>query len=615
MKPCTRFLHLALVVGAAGSVALAQAAPLTTVRNSILSVPAAKLVGSNAMVSAVMPGTLHGGHAALVGAQEWLRQYSGESYNSQNRGHALAVRPDGSIVVTGYSREPATDYDFVTLAYAPDGTALWTNRYDSPEHGDDEPFLVATDESGDVWVAGQSAPDPTNWRVGNAVLIRYASNGLPLWTNLYTSFDTNSVYATALAVDGSGNAYIKASSSYFPPVGSGWPVEDALIQYDITGNVAWTRHYFTSAPDSGDGPHDVEALAMDRSGSLYFAGMSGSEHYETGTSIVKWGADGSGIWTNHHPPEFMSLPRSLSPVRDGGILVTSEGWNGSTVIYTVLKCSTNGASLWTNTLNGPLYEGGGVPMTVLDPAGNAFLVGGSPGADYSGGLYQILKLSRDGIPLWTNLHADFGLTNSMIYGSAADSAGNLYLTAYAMAPGRSDRDWVTVKYSGDGRAIWTNRFDGTAGRDDMPFALAVDGAGSVYVTGETENYYGSDLITVKYADLLYYTPPKDFTGSDTITYKVADNLGNSATGSVEVVVAPGAFQFNLAGGVTRFTPSGFQSQLVGAPATNAVVLETSPDLLHWQPVVTNAPVGNTVQFLDPAAAGLPQRFYRARQPQ
>jgi len=75
-------------------------------------------------------------------------------------------------------------------------------------------------------------------------------------------------------------------------VGSGWPVEDALIQYDITGNVAWTRHYFTSAPDSGDGPHDVEALAMDRSGSLYFAGMSGSEHYETGTSIVKWGADG-----------------------------------------------------------------------------------------------------------------------------------------------------------------------------------------------------------------------------------------------------------------------------------------------------------------------------------
>src|ERR1035441_2714678 len=140
MKPCSRFLHLALIVGVAGSVALAQAAPLTTVCNSRLSVPAAKLVGSNAMVSAVMSGTLHGGYATLVSAQEWVRQYSGESYNSRNRGQALAVRPDGSIVVTGYSYAPATDYDFVTLAYATDGTALWTNRYDSPEHGDDEPF-------------------------------------------------------------------------------------------------------------------------------------------------------------------------------------------------------------------------------------------------------------------------------------------------------------------------------------------------------------------------------------------------------------------------------------------------------------------------------------------
>jgi len=96
---------------------------------------------------------------------------------------------------------------------------------------------------------------------------------------------------------------------------------------------------------------------------------------------------------------------------------------------------------------------------------------------------------------------------------------------------------------------------------------------------------------------------------------MTDNLGNSTTGSMEVVVAAGAFQFDLARAVTRLTPSGFQLQLDGAPATNEVVLEASPDLMHWQPVATNPPVGNTVQFLDPAAAGLPQRFYRARQPQ
>ena len=266
VKPGLRLLYLALIVSVAGSEALAQAAPLTTVRNSVLSVPAAKLLGSNAMVSSVMPGTLHGGHAALVSAPEWVRQYSGGSFNSRNRGQALAVRPDGSIVVTGYSSAPSTDYDFVTLAYTPDGTPLWTNRYDGPEHGYDSPFLVATAPSGDVWVAGQSILDQTTSSIGDAVLLRYASNGLPLWTNLYTGFDTNNVSATALAVDGSGNAYLRTSASYFPPVGSGWPVEDALIKYDLAGNVAWNWHYFVSAPDSGDAPHDVEAVALDGAG-------------------------------------------------------------------------------------------------------------------------------------------------------------------------------------------------------------------------------------------------------------------------------------------------------------------------------------------------------------
>jgi hypothetical protein len=623
MKPCMRLLDFALAIIVTSSVGVAQASPLTTVRNSTLSVPAASLaslgvpgstnlVGSTFTMSAIVPATLRGGQAALVSSQEWVRRYNGGPFSSQNRGQAIVVRRDGSIVVTGYSTAPGTGGDFVTLAYAPDGTPLWTNRYDSANPGDDSAQYIATAEAGDVWVAGHSG-NLADWRIGNAVVIRYGSNGVPVWTNLYTSFDTNSVYATALAVDGSGNAYVETMASYFPSYGSGSPVEDAVIKYDLAGTAVRTRHYFYSAPDTGEDTHDVEALVLDGAGNLLVAGMTGSEHYDTGSSVVKFGADGTGIWTNHQPFGF-TQSRSLTPTRDGGVIATGDRWNGSAVVYVVLKCSTNGASLWTNYWSGPLYEGGNMPMTVPDPAANFFLVGGSPGSTF-GGLYQILKLSPAGVPLWTNLHADFGLTNSMVYGSAADNAGSLYLTAYAPAPGRSDRDWVTVKYSGDGRPVWTNRYDGPFSMDDLPFALAVDGAGSVYVTGESATPYGTDLTTVKYADLLYYTPPRDFTGSDTIAYTLTDNLGNSATGSVEVLVAPGAFQFNLSRGVTLLTPGGFQSQLDGAPATNAVILEASPDLVNWQAVATNAPIGGTVQFLDPAAASLPHRFYRARQTQ
>jgi hypothetical protein len=202
----------------------------------------------------------------------------------------------------------------------------------------------------------------------------------------------------------------------------------------------------------------------------------------------------------------------------------------------------------------------------------------------------------------------------MISDSAGDSAGNLYLAGYGLAPGTGDYDFVTVKYSGDGSPLWTNRFSGVPYVDDISFALAVDGAGNVYVTGESQadNW---DFATVKYADLLVYTPPKNFTGSDAITCIFIDNFGHSATGSLEVIVLPGSFHFNLSQALTRLTPAGMQVQMDGVPGTNAVVLEASADLINWLPILTNAPSNGSVQFLDPAATNLPRRFYRAFQEQ
>jgi hypothetical protein len=61
------------------------------------------------------------------------------------------------------------------------------------------------------------------------------------------------------------------------------------------------------------------------------------------------------------------------------------------------------------------------------------------------------------------------------------------------------------------------------------------------------------------------------------------------------------------------TPTGFQLTVEGASGTNAVIIEGSSDLVHWQPLVTNAPIQGTLQFLDTSALGLPRRFYLAVQ--
>ena len=604
---------------------MTPAQPLMTARNSKLSVPAATiasalgpgvgtLTGSNFVVSAVAPQTQHGGRVMLRGSQEWVRRYDGDAGSSRNAAYAALARRDGSVVVSGGSLASGTQSDFATVCYASDGTPLWTNRYDGPGHGDDTPRWLGTDASGNVWVAGVSERYATNWMLTDVVTIKYASNGVPVWTNRYSSFVTNDAYPTALAVDSAGNAYLAHWATYWDNAYSGTPVDSAITKYDAAGNTVWTMHFPVSAPDSGAGLHDVEALALDGTGKLLVAGMAGSEHYVNGTSLVKFDGDGAALWTNYLPRQIMSVARLVAADRQGNVILTGESSGTPSVTYVVLKCSVEGVSLWTNVLTGPMYDGGNVPRTIVDTVGDVFVVGGKPGT--APGLYQVLKFSGDGSAQWTNLTADFGVTNSMIYAAAADGAGNLFLAGHAPSPESTELDYVTIKYSADGNALWTNRFNGSADLEDIPFDLAVDGTGNVYVTGRSESAPGrQDYATVKYSDMLVYTPPPDFTGSDTITCTLADDSGNRATVDLGVVVAPVSFQFNLSATGTGVTPDGMWLQVDGAPGTNAVVIEASTDLALWQPLSTNAPVNGSVRVLDPSAMASPRRFYRARQPQ
>jgi hypothetical protein len=88
-------------------------------------------------------------------------------------------------------------------------------------------------------------------------------------------------------------------------------------------------------------------------------------------------------------------------------------------------------------------------------------------------------------------------------------------------------------------------------------------------------------------------------GTDTLIRVLTDNFGNSATSSVSVVVSADAFRFDLSPGATKFTPAGFQLLVDGAPVNNAVVVEASLDLVHWQPILTNTPLNGSFQILDP----------------
>jgi hypothetical protein len=113
---------------------------------------------------------------------------------------------------------------------------------------------------------------------------------------------------------------------------------------------------------------------------------------------------------------------------------------------------------------------------------------------------------------------------------AVDGNGNVVVTGES-AGSAGNADYATIKYSGAGVPLWTNRYNGPGNDYDGAWAVAVDGSGNVLVTGESigSNFF-SDITTIKYSSVgvglwtnRYNGPAEDYDYGQAIA---ADNNGN-----------------------------------------------------------------------------------------
>jgi len=135
-----------------------------------------------------------------TGVGLWTNRYNGLG-NRDDYATDIAADANGNVEVTGYSASPGGTYDFVTLKYSSTGVPLWTNRYHGPGSDDDFANAIATDNSGNVFVTGRAAATDTYY---DYATVSYSSTGLPLWTNLYNGPGNGVDEPRAIAVDGDG---------------------------------------------------------------------------------------------------------------------------------------------------------------------------------------------------------------------------------------------------------------------------------------------------------------------------------------------------------------------------------------------------------------------------
>jgi uncharacterized delta-60 repeat protein len=430
----------------------------------------------------------------MFAEQKWVARYNGAA-NWDDSANAIAVDRLGNVYVTGYSTLSGPYYDYATIKYDPNGNQLWAKTYNGPENNYDEAKALAVDDSGNVYVTGQS------WGSGSYydyATIKYDPSGNQLWVKRYNGSANSSDYANALAVDGLGNVYVTGYSR-----GSGTSDDYATIKYDPNGNELWVKRY------NGPGNNDDRAysLAVNGLGNVYVTGQS----YGSGTNYddyatIKYDPDGNEVWVKRYngPGDYWDNAHALAVDTLGNVCVTGVSGSGGDNDYATIKYDPSGNQLWVKRYNGSANSSDSAKALVVDRLGNVYVTGFSYGSG-TGADYATIKYDPSGNQLWVKRYN--GSANSSDYANAlaVDGLGNVYVTGECYNSS-TNRDYATIKYGSNGKQLWVKRYNGSGNDWDNANALAIDRLGNVYVTGQS---YGSstryDYVTIKYIPWNYCT--------------------------------------------------------------------------------------------------------------
>lgn len=172
-------------------------------------------------------------------------------------------------------------------------------------------------------------------------------------------------------------------------------------------------------------------------------------------------------------------------------------WN---LDYATTKYDSQGNQLWVARYNGPGNNIDDANALAVDEAGNVYVTGASRG-DRGNGIredYATIKYDGNGNQLWVACYGGPGDGDNTAYAVAVDGAGNVYVTGQSISQ-EGDLDYATVKYDKDGRELWVARYNGPGNNVDGADALVVDSEDNVYVTGNSRGNKGhDDYATIKY---------------------------------------------------------------------------------------------------------------------
>ena len=197
-----------------------------------------------------------------IGQQQWVKRYNGPA-NRSDRASSMAIDNSSNVYVTGTSYGDTTDADWATIKYNSDGVVQWIAIYNGSLNSLDSPNKIIIDDLCNVYVTGSGSYNSGDGE--DFTTIKYNSSGEEQWISTFNGQNTFRDVSNSIALDGMDNVYV---------TGRTWVTQldydFATIKYNASGQEQWVAIYNGPA----DGDDWASSIATDVSGNAYVTGWS-----------------------------------------------------------------------------------------------------------------------------------------------------------------------------------------------------------------------------------------------------------------------------------------------------------------------------------------------------
>jgi hypothetical protein len=198
------------------------------------------------------------------GVQQWAYRYDDANPLSAGWGNAVTIDRNGDcLVAAAYAGGDFANTDYLIIKFKPSGETLWTRKYCGTGGATDEPRAIAADNQNSVYVTGVSAVLSER---NDFATLKYSSSGEFKWLRTYDGPSRQDDYATGLRLDPWGNVLVTGTSRGT----SGVDDDYATLKYSSDGTQQWLTRY--NGPASNN--DRASAIALDGGGNAVVTGAS-----------------------------------------------------------------------------------------------------------------------------------------------------------------------------------------------------------------------------------------------------------------------------------------------------------------------------------------------------